>query len=203
MRAYVSKLIVLVLVSLIPILAVAEDDVPFTIGEPTVEGNGCPQGSYEVVLSPDGNELSVLFSMFTAETSETESFNFTNCNVAVPIDVPAGITVGLLGVDYRGLAFIPTDGTGIISREYFFAGRQGPRISSSIPVYDEFYEFFYADELTFPAWTDCGDPVTARSNTSMYVTKPAGSPVDAMMSLFSEDWDIYIKFNLAWDYCQE
>lgn len=208
----IIKLTVLILMFVVPASAFAEEElipiteeeaVPFTIGAPIAQGNGCPDGTYDVVLSPDGNELTVLFSSFTAETNETENFNFSNCNIAVPIEVPAGITIGLFGVDYRGMAFIPTDGTGIISREYFFAGVRGPQINSAIPVYDEFYEFFYPDEVTIPVWTRCGDDVTARSNTTMYVSKPADSPVDAFISMFSEDWTIDILFHLTWEYCEE
>lgn len=203
MRDYLVKLVVMVLLSVVPVLAFAgEKEVPFTIGKPTVEGNGCPNGSYEVVLSPDGNELSVLFSNFTATTSESENSKFSSCNIAVPIEVPGGITVGLLGVDYRGLAYIPNKGTGMITREYFIAGRKGPQITSEIPVHDEFYEFFYPDEVKSPAWTDCGDDITARSNTTIYVSKPADSPVDAIMSLLSEDWDLSIMFHLMWDHCK-
>lgn len=205
MQNCMVKVIAVVLLSVVPVPVFAgeKEDVPFSIGEPVVEGSGCPGGSYEVVLSPDGHELSVLFSSFKAVTSQAETSNYSNCNIAVPIQVPGGITVGLLGVDYRGLAFIPAKGTGTITREYFIAGQRGPKMTSEVPVHDEFYEFFYPDEIKSPVWTDCGDDVTARSNTTLFVSKPADSPVDAIMSLLSEDWDISIMFHLIWDHCKK
>jgi hypothetical protein len=194
------KLLILASIILIPSFAMA-DDVPFTIGDPVVEGNGCPEGTYDVLLSDDGNELTVLFNSFTAETTATSKIDWANCNIAVPIEVPSGVTVGLLGVDYRGIALIPSGGRGMLSREYFFAGTRGPRITSVIDTYDIPTEFYYPDDLEFVAWTQCGDDVNARSNATLYVTRPSDSPVEAIMSMFSEDWEISILFNLEWKYC--
>ena len=180
---------------------VEEDTAPFTIGVPVVQGNGCPAGTYSVILSPDGSELSILYSAFIAQTDATHSYDFSNCNIAIPIEVPSGITVGLVGIDYRGLAFIPAGGIGALSREFFFAGTHGQRITSFVNVYNVFYELYYPDDTIFTIWSECGDDIIARSNATVYVTRPLYSPYQAMMTVFSEDWDVSIMFHLVWDYC--
>lgn len=200
MKRNIFGLVLFFVVLIIPLLAFAEE-APFDVGEPSVAGNGCPEGTYRVVLSPDGNELSILFSSFTAQTDDSQTYDFANCNIAVPIEVPPGITIGLLGVDYRGLAYIPSGGMGVIFREHFFAGEQGDMLTSSINVYDQFYSFYYPDEAAFDIWSDCGDDIIARSNTTVFVSRPASSNVDAMMSVFSEDWDVSILFHLQWQEC--
>lgn len=199
MKRNIFGLMVFFVVLIIPLLAFAE--APFDLGDPVVAGNGCPNGTYQVVLSPDGNELSILFSRFTAQTDNSQTYDFANCNIAVPVEVPPGITIGLLGVDYRGLAYIPTGGMGVIFREHFFAGEQGDRLTSSIGVYDQFYNFYYPDEAEFEIWSQCGDDFIARSNTTVFVSRPEDSDVDAMMSVFSEDWDVSILFHLRWKEC--
>ena len=201
MKTSIIILMICVIFSAMTQLAFAESTAPFTIGDPVVEGSGCPDGTYSVVLSPDGTELSILYSAFTAQTDATHTYDFSNCNLAIPIDVPSGITVGLIGVDYRGLAYIPTGGVGAFSREFFFAGTQGPRITSFINDYDEFYEFLYPDDTPFTIWSDCGDDVIARSNATIFVTRPLYGPYQAMMTVFSEDWDVSILFHLVWEYC--
>jgi hypothetical protein len=193
---------------IIPQIVFAEYDnekgvPPFTLGDPVVSGNGCPEGSYDVVLSPDGTEISVLFSEFTAMTDRLNMYDFANCNIALPIEVPAGITIGLAGVDYRGLAYIPSGGHGVLTREYFFAGESGPRITSSIDQYDQYDDFFFDDDVPFMTWTECGDDVIARSNATIFVLRPSTSNVQALMSVFSEDWDISILFHLEWKYCKD
>jgi hypothetical protein len=181
--------------------AFAESTAPFIVGYPIVQGNGCPDGTYSVVLSPDGTEMSILFSAFTAETDADHSYDFANCNIAIPIDVPTGVTVGLVGIDYRGLAYIPNGGFGTLSREYFFAGKQGSQIVSVIEEYDEFYEFYYDDDLPFVLWSNCGDDLIARSNATIMVTRQHESRNQALMTVFSEDWDVSILFHLVWRYC--
>jgi hypothetical protein len=199
MRKNVFKLVIFVLMNTIPQFVLATP--PFTMGEPVIEGNGCPRGSYRVLLSPDGSELTLFFSEFTAMTDETHDYDFSNCNIAIPIDLPTGIMVGLVGVDYRGLAFIPSGGTGTLSREYFFAGTHSPPSVSSITVYDQFQEFLFEDDLPFAAWTECGDDVIVRSNATVTVTKSPTSSQNALMSVFSEYWDVSILFHLVWKYC--
>jgi hypothetical protein len=208
MKGKFIKSVVCLLISAITQFAFAEDTAPFDIGEATFDGNGCPEGTYSVVLSPDGTELSILFSSFTAETDEDHRNAFANCSVAIPIDIPSGITVGLMGVDYRGLSFIPSGGSGMLYREYFFAGQYSFPQISSIHVYDAFYPFYYSDTRYFAAWTECGDDIIARSNAFVSVSRPpyptdpdASFPDEAFMTVFSEDWDLSILFHLVWDYC--
>lgn len=197
---------VLLAIFIIPQIGFADDEeeeVPFLLGDPVAEGNGCPEGSYSVVLSPDGNELSILFSAFTAMTDEENIYDFSNCNIAIPIDVEPGISIGLAGIDYRGLSYIPTGGVGMLYREYFFAGAQGPMITSSVNVFDQYYNFFYSDDFEFVIWTECGDDVIARSNATIFAFRPYTSDIQALMTVFSEDWDVSIKFHLTWQPCTE
>lgn len=184
-----------------PIIIADTNEAPFSLGKVTYNGNGCPAGSATAVLSPDGNELSVMFSEFTAQTGSTP-YAYSNCNIAIPIDLPPGIMVGLMGIDYRGLAMIPRGGFGRLSREYFFAGDSGPKLTNDIKVYDTFYEFLYEDELEVISWTDCGESTILRNNTTAMVMAPPNSPMPAMMSVFSEDWDISVEYHLIWEPCR-
>lgn len=186
------------------ITIVDEEEVPFTIGKIALEGNGCPDGSATTVLSPDGNELAIMFSDFTAETG-ARPYDYANCNVAIPITADQGYTIGLVGVDYRGLALIPSGGMGRLSREYFFAGEHSDRITDNIPPRNMFDEFFFEDSFitdfgTVP-WTDCGESTIARSNATIMVMAPPNSPMPAMMSVFSEDWDVSILLHLEHKRC--
>ena len=217
MKPTIINVIICVIVSTITQFSFADDtDTDSDMGTDTdttppfviniediiVQGNGCPEGTYSVALSPDGTELSVLYSAFTAETDATHFFDFANCNIAIPIDVPDGITINLLGIDYRGLALIPSGGTGTLSRDYFFAGTQGPHLSSSVDIYDMFYQFYYSDEIPFEIWSECGDDVIARSNVTIFVTRPIfNSPGEAMMTLFSIDYELSVLFHLEWEHC--
>ena len=66
------------------------------------EANGCPEGSYSIVLSPDGTTLSVLFDQFTVESSGASQRKV--CRISAPLDLPANQSIGVYKVDYRGFA---------------------------------------------------------------------------------------------------
>lgn len=196
-----------IFLSLIPMLAFADSlagpEVPY-IGQPEFEGNGCPDAdSIAFVRSPDGNELSVLFEDFTVSTSSTKKFGLSSCKIAVPVDVPDGMMITLLGVDHRGIAYIPEGGRGMFSRQYFIAGKKARKFVDSVKAKDEFYEFLYEDSSEVVAKSKCGEDIVVRANATLMVQKPTYDSTDATMSLFSEDWDMSILFKIESTECEQ
>lgn len=196
-----------ILLSIIPMLAFADasadSEVP-SIGRPEFEGNGCPDAdSIAFVRSPDGNELSVLFENFTVSTSATKKFGLSKCKITVPVDVPNGIMVTLLGVDHRGIAYIPEGGRGLFSRQYSISGKKARKFINSVEAKDEFYEFVYEDSSKVVAKSKCGENIVTQVNTTLMVQKPTYDSTDATMSLFSEDWDMNILFKFKSTECEE
>lgn len=201
MKKQIIKLFAFVLISILPVLSFAEEEIPFTIGDPIVNGNGCPEGSYDILFNPDTNKLTLFLNSYTAKTREGINFNFANCNIAVPIDVQDGITVGLIRADYHGEAYIPEGGIGYFSRQYFLGGQQGSRISSTVPANSEVQDFTYYDEVDLASDASCGEDVLVRVNTTILVSKPTGSPNEVFMSLFSEDSQPEVTYQLSWKKC--
>jgi hypothetical protein len=70
------------------------------------EANGCPEGSYSVVVSPDGTTLSILFDQFTVESGGGSASGMQRkvCRISSPLNLPANYSIGVYKVDYRGFA---------------------------------------------------------------------------------------------------
>jgi hypothetical protein len=70
------------------------------------EANGCPEGSYKVVTSPDGTSLSILFDQFTLDSSGIAGSATPRkvCRISAPLNLPANQSIGVYKVDYRGFA---------------------------------------------------------------------------------------------------
>merc|ERR1711862_254978 len=148
---------------------------PYVFGESTYFGSGCPDGSVEIVTSTDGQKVSVLFSQYIAETSSDEKRSRFICNLAVPVDVKAGYSIGIYQVDYRGFVDVP-DVTGKekakFTAEYFFAGVQGPTQSKSFPAgFSD--DFFLSDDVMVASvvYSECGASTIFRINTSIMAQK--------------------------------
>ncbi len=138
-------------------------------------GNGCPDRSASVTVSPDGQELSILFDKFTAQgniSTETRK----NCNLSIPIKVPQGFQISIYDADYRG--YVAPSTTGNLRAEYFFAGTRGPVFSRT---FNGETNYNVRDSLATVAnvWSRCGDSVNMRVNASMTARGAGMATVDS------------------------
>lgn len=85
------------------------------------ETNGCPEGSYSIVMSPDGTTLSILFDQFTVESGKTQR---KVCRISAPLKLPANKSIGVYKVDYRGFAKLAAKQEAGLDVQYFL-GPQG------------------------------------------------------------------------------
>ncbi|MEM7553890.1 MAG: DUF4360 domain-containing protein [Cyanobacteria bacterium P01_A01_bin.84] len=138
-------------------------------------GNGCPEGSANVTVSPDGQELSILFDKFIADASKPRDSR-KSCNLSIPIKVPQGYQVSLYDADYRG--YVSPRTRGRLRAEYFFAGQRGPVLSR---VFRGETEYNVRDRLATVAnvWSKCGDSLNMRVNASMAARGKGIATVDS------------------------
>lgn len=111
------------------LMATSAEASRISLGEPAYGGNGCPAGSASITVTGDGQTMSVLFDSFAAEAGNTTGrrVDRKSCNLRVPVRVPNGYSVALIGVDYRGFNAIPGAGAyNDFRAEYFYAGSRGP-----------------------------------------------------------------------------
>ncbi len=85
------------------------------------ETSGCPEGSYSIVVSPDGTTLSILFDQFTLEGGD--GTNRKVCRISSPLELPANHSIGVYKVDYRGFAKLAAKEETELDVQYFL----GPR----------------------------------------------------------------------------
>ncbi len=159
--------VILLLCCQIATAAMAAD---IQLGHPSYGGTGCPNGTADVTLSPDGKELSVLFDGYLVEAggSTGKRLDRKSCNLSIPVSIPQGYSVSIFQVDYRGFSSVPSGGRNQFNVEYFFAGARGPALRRTFmgPKTDN---FTITDNLIASAmvWSRCGDQVNLRINSDM------------------------------------
>jgi Domain of unknown function (DUF4360) len=159
------------------------------IMQPGYGGNGCPAGSASATVSPDGQELTVLFDKFIA-LGNNASQSRKSCNMTIPIKVPQGFQISLYDADYRGYVAPGTRGT--LRAEYFFAGSRGPVFSRT---FNGESNYTARDSLATIAnvWSRCGASVNMRVNASM-VAKGAGMATVDSFDLSHRGLVYHIKY---------
>jgi Domain of unknown function (DUF4360) len=154
----------LVLVTLITAqIAPALANSGIEISQPSYGGNGCPAGSVNAMVSPDGQELNFLFDNFVALGNiPTESRK--SCNISIPFKVPDGFQVSIGDMDYQG--YVAPGTKGILRSEYFFSGKRGSVFQKT---FNGEVDYNVRDSISSSpnAWSTCGENVNMRLNISM------------------------------------
>jgi Domain of unknown function (DUF4360) len=173
MMKLLKALVVTALVTLPISPAFAESQVQ--IQGASYGGSGCPDRSASVSVSPDGQELTVLFDKFSALGNDP-SQSRKSCNLSIPIKVPEGFQISLYDADYRGYVAPSTSGT--LRAEYFFAGNRGPVFQRT---FNGENNYNVRDSLATVAdvWSACGDSTNMRVNASMAARGKGAATVDS------------------------
>ena len=91
--------------------------------------NGCPEGSYKVVMAPDGTSLSILFDQFTLDSSGIAGSTQPKkvCRISAPLNLPADQSIGVYKVDYRGFAKLVKKQETDLEVQYFLGPHNNDR----------------------------------------------------------------------------
>lgn len=204
-----KNLIKTILTSSVLLLAATSTASAHNLGAVTIEkvgyaGNGCPQGSAEVVLANDKKSVSVLFDDYVVEAGGQgqRTFSRKKCDIAFGLKVPNGMSVALIDADYRGFADLPRRAKATFTRNYFFAGTRGPRLKKR-------FNGGFSDDFTISdkmgvmsrVYSSCGADVILRSKTAATVRTGRGQ--EAMMSVDSADLTskTIFRYNFSWKKC--
>ncbi len=133
-----------------------------------------------------------------AQAGPGHTLDRKNCDIAVPVHVPNGLSVSVITVDYRGFNSLPAGAMAQFNAEYFFAGSAGPRYSRNFvgPLASNYLlrNNLIATALT---WSPCGQDVNLRAATSVFVR----SNTDAFTTVDSADLHAGLIYTLQWRRC--
>jgi hypothetical protein len=167
------------------------------LGQPEYGGTGCPQGSATAALSPNGQAIAVLFDRYAVEVGGPggRPVGRASCNLAIPVEVPDGLSVAVFAVDLLGFNLLPEAVNSTVRVEYFFAGGQGePRETVFAgPLQEDFWiRHPMAEEAL--VWSGCGEDVILRTNSSILLTA-AGNEI-GMTTI-----EAAVGYRLQWRTC--
>lgn len=168
-------------------------------------GTGCPDGTVRAILSEDRTEASVLFDTYYADTAERDArLVRVSCNIGLSLEVPSGLSASLITMDYRGFISIPEGGLATLRAEYFFAGQPigqtlNARWSTPTPLGGD--DFVVNDKIVGLTYSQCGDDVVARANTSILARRGA-ELADTLIQVDSLDSTAALVYRFHWRTCE-
>lgn len=192
-----------VLLTSLLISAISSAQSTIELGQPSYGGNGCPQESASVSISPDGTALSILFDQYIVEAGGTtgKTIDRKSCNVSIPVQIPQGYSISVFSVDYRGFNAIPSGGRSQFNVEYFFAGQRGPRYTHNFRG-PQSQDYTVSNGVVASAlvWSACGARVNLRSNSSMLVQTNALRD-QVLSTVDSADIQAGMIYHIQWRRC--
>lgn len=150
------------------------------IGTPAYGGNGCPAGTLDIHQNTSGTKILIFPEALQVEdpSQQGNRFERKSCGIAIPIQVPAGYQVAM-SATVQGFAHAQNQGELNYSKEIFFAGGVGPKISKTFQQTSQ--SFRVTPTLAEPvAWSPCGEDVNLRLNLSLLAKDQAMGSVDSM-----------------------
>ena len=177
------------------------DDI--RLGDPAYGGTGCPAGSASVSLSDDRKAISLLFDQYVVEAGGSRAFDRKNCNIAIPVHVPQGMSVSVFAIDYRGFVGLPAGARAQLSVDYFLAnGGRGVRSTKTFtgPATRDYQT---SDRLGMEAivWSACGADTILRANTTM-LAQSNSRREQVMATVDSADVSAGLVYYLQWRSCR-
>lgn len=130
--------------------------------EAVVRGSGCQDHAVWLQDSrKNSKNLTVQFYNFmTAE----KKLSRKSCVIALPVQVPAGYKLTVMGAKISGASYLPGKSRGKISAEIFAAGKRGPRKTFNLRSNNDGREFIKFKKFDV---SSCGVDTTLRINTSV------------------------------------
>ncbi|WP_299947262.1 DUF4360 domain-containing protein [uncultured Microbulbifer sp.] len=161
------------------------------IGPISANGAGCPDGTVTATASEDNARVAILFNSYSAITNAANPIAQSDCNIAIPLSIDPGFSVGILDIDWRGTVVSALGSFINFHREYFFSGSEGPSHDFNWNSAG-FENFLLNDRPPFVHYSSCdGEPLIARADT---VATVIGA--DSLFSLRAADVDSKLLLHL-------
>jgi hypothetical protein len=145
------------------------------------DANGCPEGSYSIVLAPDGTTMSILFDRFTVESGAVRK---KMCRISAPLELPANKSIGVYKVDYRGFAKLAIKQEADLEVKYYLGAHNNPNgrvFKRKIKGVHE-GDYFFTETIGAGQMKRIGCGADAVLNADISLNLPVGRNPDASMA---------------------
>jgi hypothetical protein len=173
----------------------------------SANGTGCPAGTWDAGISPDGKAFTVTFSSYEATVNPGEAIAVKDCTLAIDLRTPEGFSFSVSSFHYQGYAIL--DQPGVTARQtakYYFMGNPVPaqeqRSDMSGPYNDS---YVFSDDIGVAdlVWSPCGASRTLEAQTRLVVQNNPAKSGSAYLNTSSVDGEVktVFRFGLSWRQC--
>lgn len=179
------------------------DEVYF-LGEITYGGSGCPQGSVGQALSEDRSIITLFFDAYGVQVGPSTAPNDSkNCNMSLPLHIPAGWRYTLADVGYAGHLYLDTGVYAQLTAGYNFQGERGPHVTSTWwGARDLLYDVNDRVAMSTVEWSPCGGGRNVNITSRIQVNNARNRFGYGQMENDTTEAHIVQSYGVRWERCQ-
>jgi hypothetical protein len=167
-------------------------------------GSGCPDGTWDVAISPDGQTFTLAFNAYEAQVGPGQPLAMKDCTLDITLNSPAGLSYSVGSFYYQG--YVALEKPGMLARQtasYSF-GQDAPRNENKNDIggpFDQSYLFQDDVDMFRRAWSPCGQSSVLHVRTALQVNNDPGATGSGYMNNSTVDGSLSFKWNLSWRQC--
>ena len=176
----------------------------------TANGTGCPDGSWDVGISPDGQTFTLAFSAYEAQVTSGQAVDMKNCtldvNLASKDSSADGLSFAVASFYYQGYILLDQGMVARQSASYYFdeEGDHDEHDQSENNVtgpFDNSYLFQNDLQAGRQVWSRCGAADTLHIKTQIMLRNNPQNSGDGYINHSTVDGSLSFKWALVWRRC--
>ena len=182
---------------------------PLKIGKPAFAGTGCPVGQTTAKVRPDSEDADVtgeVKSNAAQAGGPSAATALRTCNLALPVEVPAGFQAALAGARFEGAYQLPSGAKAVLRTEHAVVGGSGLKREQRLVASANALSGTFENELNLDdvVWTSCaGGAFNLRSNLSVALTNPSRLTAATFGFGAPESKTTELKYKVEWRKCRQ
>ena len=167
-------------------------------------GTGCPAGTWNTELAADGKTFTTTFSAYETEVDRLTAVSVKDCNLAIKLHSPQGLSFSVQSFYYQGYAFLEKGQSARQTAQYYFQGdpvNAGNARTDIKGPYDDEYLFEDNVGITDTVWSPCGTSRDLNIVTRLRLQNSSPKK-DGYANLSSVDGTAKLVLKLAWRECK-
>ena len=169
----------------------------------TANGTGCPAGTWDAQLSPDGQTFRLTFSMFEAEVDPKTAVSIKNCQLSIKLHSPQGMSYAVQDFYQAGYVYLEEGVEALFLSNYYFQGNpsrnQQPETTFVGPKDDTYLiQDTRLQVDSGPDWSPCGVDRNLNINSTIRLRNTSNPRRNGFVNV-----EEVFGLKLAWRRCSQ
>ncbi|MET0340231.1 MAG: DUF4360 domain-containing protein, partial [Polyangiales bacterium] len=173
--------------------------------EVTANGTGCPAGTWDTTISPDGQTFTVTFNSYSARVDENSAISIKDCQLGIKLQSPQQVSYSVQGFRFSGYSYLEQGVSASQSATFYVQGNPGNSIEARTDLEGPRngpYSLSTDVELGKKLWSPCSAERTLNVQTRLRLRN--GDPRrSGFLNLAAVNGSAKLVMRLSWRKCDD